>query len=328
MFGLGEDAVRTSGAQRVGTNDDGHRQAMTGDRDLLTGKHSIEDLRQHGSRLADAHGRHERDCTSLYNVVHADAVPVRTGWLNEPPRETATVGARQLRRWELDGVTGPVVVVDVLRAFTTAAYAFAAGAQSIHLVASVAEALEFKRLRPDALAIGEAHGRIPDGFDLPNSPVAVCNADVTGRVLVQRTSAGTQGVIAAQHADRLWAASLVCASATAAAVAAAGLGDPTYVITGCFEDAPHTTGHDDRLAAEVIEAARLGRPPARSSIVEALFDTLESRQTQALSTEGTHHADPLDVAYAAEVDRFHFAMEVVRDQRSCWLEPRPAPPIP
>ncbi len=44
---------------------------------------------------------------------------------------------QQLMRWELDGVQGPIVVVDVLRAFTTAAYAFAAGAEAIYLVASV-----------------------------------------------------------------------------------------------------------------------------------------------------------------------------------------------
>ncbi len=42
--------------------------------------------------------------------------------------------ARHVARWELDGVTGAVVVVDVIRAFTTAAYAFGAGAAEIYLV--------------------------------------------------------------------------------------------------------------------------------------------------------------------------------------------------
>jgi len=35
-------------------------------------------------------------------------------------------GARFLPRWEVGDVTGAVVAVDVIRAFTTAAYAFAA----------------------------------------------------------------------------------------------------------------------------------------------------------------------------------------------------------
>jgi phosphosulfolactate phosphohydrolase-like enzyme len=43
--------------------------------------------------------------------------------------------ARFVPRWEVADVGGAVVVVDVLRAFTTAAYAFAAGAAEIWLVA-------------------------------------------------------------------------------------------------------------------------------------------------------------------------------------------------
>ena len=45
-------------------------------------------------------------------------------------------------------------------------------------------------------------------------------------------------MIAAVGATRLWCAGLVTASATAAAVRSAGLGAPTYVITGWSERAP------------------------------------------------------------------------------------------
>ena len=103
--------------------------------------------------------------------------------------------ARHLARWELDGVGGPIVVVDVIRAFTTAAYAFGSGAQEIYLVASVDEALAFKATHPGSLAMGEDRGLRPDGFDFPNSPAMVRAADLGGRTLVQRTSAGTQGVV-------------------------------------------------------------------------------------------------------------------------------------
>src|SRR5689334_14499102 len=104
----------------------------------------------------------------------------------------------------MHGVGGVVVAVDVLRAFTTAAYAFAAGALSIVLVGGVAEAVEVGRSIPGALVMGEEHGRRPPGFDLSNSPVAASQADVAGRVLVQRTGAGVQGVLAATSADRLF----------------------------------------------------------------------------------------------------------------------------
>ncbi|MGD0441270.1 MAG: 2-phosphosulfolactate phosphatase [Acidimicrobiales bacterium] len=214
--------------------------------------------------------------------------------------------ARFLTRWELEGVRGVVVAVDVLRAFTTAAYAFAAGASSIFLVATVREAIDLAGRIPGALTMGEEHGQRPLGFDFSNSPVEVSRADLEGRSLVQRTSAGTQGVIAAGNAERLFAASLVCASATAAAIDFAGLGAPTYVITGRFPDALHD-GEEDLLAAELIERARCGLPLDEQATVQAVASSPSAGRILAM--DETHaHSD--DVAYATAVDRFDFAMEV------------------
>ena len=215
---------------------------------------------------------------------------------------------RYVARWELDGVGGVVVAVDVLRAFTTAAYALAAGATSIWLVGGVDEALALGSEIPGALVMGEDRGRRPPGFDLSNSPVGVAQADVEGRVLVQRTSAGTQGVIAAAGAERLFAASLVCASATAAAIRRAELGAPTYVITGRFPDHPDG-GEDDLLTARLIERARTGRALRSAATAEAVARSPEAARTLAL---GDAHTHPDDIAYATAVDRFAFAMEVER----------------
>lgn len=215
---------------------------------------------------------------------------------------------RQLARWELDGVDGSVVVVDVIRAFTTAAYAFASGAEEIYLVGSVDEAIAFKAAHPGSLAVGENRGLRPEGFDFPNSPAMVRDADLVGRTLVQRTSAGTQGVVAAVDATRLWAASMVVASATARAVEAAGLGEPVYVITGRFED--HLAGgSDDVLTANLIERARTRRPLDGAASAAALLATDEASKTLAL---GAEHADQRDIELAAAVDAFDFAMEVER----------------
>lgn len=217
--------------------------------------------------------------------------------------------ARHLARWELDGVGGPVVVIDVIRAFTTAAFAFGAGAAEIYLVGDVEEALSFKAAHPGTIALGEDRGLRPVGFDYPNSPAMVGRADLTGCTLVQRTSAGTRGVVAAVGAERLWAASLVCASATARAVNAAGLGEPAYVITGRFEDAPGASGDDDVMTADLIERARLGRPLDSAATSTALLATNEAAKTLAL---GPEHCDPTDIQLAARVDAFDFAMEVER----------------
>ncbi len=214
--------------------------------------------------------------------------------------------ARFVARWELEGVRGVVVAVDVLRAFTTAAYAFAAGASAIWLVATVREAIDLAQRIPGALTMGEEHGRRPPGFDFSNSPVVVSRADLEGCVLVQRTSAGTQGVIAATSAERLFAASLVCASATATAVRRTGLGAPTYVITGQFPEGLHD-GEEDLLAAKLIERARCGRPLDGRATAEAVTRTSSARRILAMDEDDAH---PDDVAYATAVDRFDFAMEV------------------
>jgi hypothetical protein len=76
--------------------------------------------------------------------------------------------------------TGVVVAIDVLRAFSTAAYAFAAGARDITLVSTVEEALALRERSPELRLMGEANGlRIP-GFDFSNSPADVAAADLRG----------------------------------------------------------------------------------------------------------------------------------------------------
>ena len=216
--------------------------------------------------------------------------------------------ATYVARWELAGVGGVVVAIDVIRAFTTAAYAIAAGATSIYLVSGVDEAIALGRSMPGARIMGEDHGRRPAGFDFSNSPVQIARADVAGRTLVQRTSAGTQGVVAATDADRIFAASLVCASATARAVVSADRGAPTYVITGRFPDRPDG-GTDDLLTAELIERARTGQPIEAETTAGAVRATSEASRTLLL---GGEHVDADDIAYATQVDRFDFAMEVRR----------------
>jgi len=223
--------------------------------------------------------------------------------------------ARFFAAWEVAEFTGPVVAIDVLRAFTTSAYAFASGASAIYLVASVAEALEFKARHPGALAMGEDRGLKPDGFDFSNSPVSVAQVDLRGRTLVQRTSAGTRGALAARSAARVWCASLVCASATARAVVASGLGAPGYVITGRIVDQPEY-GDDDQAVASFIEQARQGLALDPDRVAREVAESDEARRTLAL---GAGHVHPDDIAYATRVDAFDFAMELRHEANGARL---------
>ncbi len=238
-----------------------------------------------------------------------------------PEPDTFADRGAHLRTDQAATLDGAVVVVDVIRAFSTAAYAFSAGARHIYLVAGVDDALAFKAAHPGSVAMGEDHGLKPDGFDLPNSPVLAAAADLEGRLVVQRTSAGTQGVVAAGRATRLWCANLVCASATARAVAASGLGTPSYVITGWFADRDDRPGTDDRLTATYIDALRRGDHPGAAAVAAAVTSSDEATHTLAL---GDGHVDPRDIAYATDVDRFDFAMEVTRDADGLRLDRRDA----
>src|SRR5882757_6109594 len=87
---------------------------------------------------------------------------------------------------------GAAVIIDVFRAFTTAAVAFAKGATKIIMVRDVEEALALRAAGVGHLCMGEVGGRAPPGFDFGNSPFEVSQANLEGRTVLQRTSAGTQ----------------------------------------------------------------------------------------------------------------------------------------
>jgi 2-phosphosulfolactate phosphatase len=121
----------------------------------------------------------------------------------------------------LDGAKqaiGAVAIIDVFRAFTTAAMAFANGASRILMVGSVEEALSLRDSGLVQICMGEVGGRAPPGFHFGNSPFEISAVDFAGGVIAQRTSAGTQGIVAARGAEHLYAASLVTAQATAKAL--------------------------------------------------------------------------------------------------------------
>jgi 2-phosphosulfolactate phosphatase len=101
----------------------------------------------------------------------------------------------------LDGATraiGTVAVIDVFRAFTTAAVALANGASRIVMVRSVEEAPALRDARMGQICMGEVRGRAPLGFDFADSPFEISTVDFRRKTIIQRTSADTQGIVAAR----------------------------------------------------------------------------------------------------------------------------------
>jgi 2-phosphosulfolactate phosphatase len=116
------------------------------------------------------------------------------------------------------------VVIDVMRAFTTAAYAFAAGADEIDLVSTVEEAFCIPGFR-----MGELGGRLIPGFDHNNPASQLVGRRLGGRAVL-RTGSGTRCVVEAVKATEVWLGSLVVASATVRALA--GRTEVTFVASG------------------------------------------------------------------------------------------------
>ena len=202
---------------------------------------------------------------------------------------------------------GTVVVLDVFRAFTTAAVAFSRGVREILLVAEVDEALELRDRGLADIAVGEVGGMMPGGFDFGNSPFELSQADVDGKTLVQRTSAGTLGVTAATNADRTYVASLVVARATARALQRKAPELVTIVAMG--GDALERTDEDEQCAMYIRNLAE-GRSPDPDAVRSLV---LAGDQAAKYADPTLPHFHPQDLDWALRIDAFDFAMAVERE---------------
>ena len=125
------------------------------------------------------------------------------------------LGPAEIARLPATGCAGYVCVVfDILRATTSIVTALASGAKRVVPVATIEEALDYKRTHPSVLLGGERNGdRIP-GFDLGNSPEEYLS--VAGREIVTTTTNGTVALRACAGADGVLASSFLNMKATAA----------------------------------------------------------------------------------------------------------------
>jgi 2-phosphosulfolactate phosphatase len=212
--------------------------------------------------------------------------------------DTGIEGARRAR--------GTVVVIDVLRAFTVSAYALGGGARECRLVRTVDQVRELAARTPDSVMCAEEDALPVPGIAISNSPTAIRALDLRGRVLVQRSSAGTQ-VAAAVQSDDILAASLVVAGATAKACL---LRNPATLTLVASADHP-----EDHACATYIEEVIHGRNPDLEELLQPLRATERYRKVMAGQWPGF---PPTDLELALQADRFDFAMRVAR--RPGYLE--------
>lgn len=151
---------------------------------------------------------------------------------------------------------GTAVIIDVFRAFSVACYGLGAGAEKIIPMGDAAEALGLRKVFPDAIFIGERHGRKLEGFDLGNSPSELVNMDVRGKTIIHTTHAGTQGLVNATGADEVLSGSLVNARATVDYILSK---TPKVVSLVRMGHEAYKRTEEDDLCAEYLEALLLSR---------------------------------------------------------------------
>jgi len=205
-------------------------------------------------------------------------------------------GARKAR--------GVVVVIDVLRAFTVSAYALAGGAREVLYVADLERAREVAAGIPGAVLSAEVGGLPVAGVAISNSPTMIEAADLTGRVLVQRSSAGVQSLAAVAGATSLFAAGLVVAGATARAI----LDLEPELVTLVASRADHP---EDGACAAYLAGALDGSRPDLDDLLRVLRASGRYAELAGGSVPGF---PATDLALALELDRFDFALPVERSE--------------
>jgi len=207
--------------------------------------------------------------------------------------------------------SGVVLVIDVLRAFSNAAYAFSRGAKEIILVSTVEEALALKAEIPNSRAMGEVGGLPPEGFDFGNSPTQILKEDLTGLSLIQRTGAGTQGAVRCVNADVMLASSFVVANATVTHVLKIAPPEITFIITGGYNN------EEDLACVEYFEALLKDQTPDTKSLIKRVYDSKDAEQ----------HLDPShpefpesDLDYCTRISTFDFAMPLTRKNNQLIMQ--------
>lgn len=199
----------------------------------------------------------------------------------------------------LDGAKnakGIVVIVDVYRAASVASYALEKGVKYIIPVTTVEEALALKTNDPNLVLIGEVQGIKIKGFDFGNSPHELINQNLFEKIVVHRTSAGTQGLVNANRADICIFGSFPTVSAIARYIKQE---NPKRVSIVAMDG----KDSEDNVFAEYLKGTLLNKNVNK----EQVQNYLKNHEASARFLDPTLKEFPIeDINYCLDIDRFDF----------------------
>lgn len=196
---------------------------------------------------------------------------------------------------------GVAVVIDVLRAFTTACYVAAGGARRILATAAQDRAVRLRKRYPGAILVGERNGRRLPGFDAGNSPHQAQFVDWRDRTVLFTTSNGTQGLIAARGARQVLCGSFVNAGATVAYLRRCA---PAALSLVCMGSGGRPAV-EDTLCAYYLRASLLGRPADAAAIRRKI---MASGSAAEFRHSPYPDMPPEDLDLCLALDRFGFVL--------------------
>ena len=206
--------------------------------------------------------------------------------------------------------TGVAVIIDVFRAFTVEAYLMNNGAEKIIPVGDMEIAYNYKEKNPEAILVGERHGKILPGFNYGNSPSQLENIDFSNKVIVHTTSAGTQGIANAKNAKEILTGSLVNAKAIADYIKKNNYEDVSLVCMG-LEAVSET--EEDNLCAYYIKSLLENKPIELEKEIENLKVTSGAK---FFDKEQQEVFPEKDFYLSTGVNKFNFVLKLEKDKET------------
>ena len=203
---------------------------------------------------------------------------------------------------------GLTVIIDVFRAFSMECYLYALGAGEVRPTGSIEETFAWREKDPECVLVGERHGIRIDGCDLGNSPSSIDPELIRGKRVIHTTSAGTQGIVNAVHADEVITGSFVNAKAIAAYIRRKNPDKVTLVSMGKEGVTP---AEEDELCAVYIEGLLTGRE--MPDIDEKLRALRNESGKHFLIPAGGADFPEKDFWLCIERDRFDFVLKAEKD---------------
>jgi 2-phosphosulfolactate phosphatase len=201
---------------------------------------------------------------------------------------------------------GVAVIIDVFRAFSVACYAMDAGAVRIIATADVSEAFRLKNIYKNSILVGERDEKKIPGFDFGNSPTEIIKADLSGKTVIQTTTAGTQGLINATNADAIITGSLVNAAAIIKYLRSI---NPEHVSLVAMGYRATISADEDMLCAELIAKELRNEKFIPENLISDLQNGSGKRFFDPVNID---FSPPTDFFLCTMVSRFDFVLKATR----------------